>query len=138
MDPELESLVARLIEGGRDDVVAGMPVGLEAGLATLRFAESRLRRGADRLCQEAAATCRRSGASWRQIGEAVGGITPQGAGAPLRQSRRRREKIESIQGRVGGKGAPVGGTPLTTCRSAHRHAGVAKLSGMAATSCDPW
>jgi hypothetical protein len=96
MAPELESLVERLIESGRDAVVVGVPDGLEAGLVTLRFADQ-LRRAADRLCQEAAATGRRSGASWRQIGEAVGGITPQGAEHRFsRAAKERRSKASKV------------------------------------------
>src|SRR5271154_3981199 len=96
MTPELTSLVERLIEGGKAEVVEGVPDGLEAGLVTLQFADQ-LRRAADRLCQEAAATGRRSGASWRQIGEAVGGITPQGAEHRFsRAAKERRSKASKV------------------------------------------
>ncbi len=94
--PELELLIEQLIESGRDQAVAGVPDGLEAGLATLQFADQ-LRRAADRLCQEAAASGRRSGASWRQIGEAVGGITPQGAEHRFsRAAKERRSKASKV------------------------------------------
>jgi hypothetical protein len=96
MAPELESLIENLIERGRVEAVVGVPEGLEAGLATLAFADQ-LRRAADRLCQEAAATGRRSGASWRQIGEAVGGITPQGAEHRFsRAAKERRSKASKV------------------------------------------
>ncbi len=96
MPAEMESLIQKLIEDGRAEVVSGVPDGLEAGLATLQFADQ-LRRAADRLCQEAAATGRRSGASWRQIGEAVGGITPQGAEHRFsRAAKERRSKASKV------------------------------------------
>jgi len=96
MAAELTSLVERLIALGREEAVAGVADGLEAGLATLQFADQ-LRRAADRLCQEAAATGRRSGASWRQIGEAVGGITPQGAEHRFsRAAKERRSKASKV------------------------------------------
>jgi hypothetical protein len=38
-----------------------------------------MRRSAERLSQRSAELARLRGASWRQIGEAVGGITAQGA-----------------------------------------------------------
>jgi hypothetical protein len=52
--------------------------GREGSLGLLRFADL-LRKSADRLCHDAATAARDHGASWREIGEAVGGITPQGA-----------------------------------------------------------
>jgi hypothetical protein len=73
-----ESLVAALLEDGQRETLANLSDQQFSSLATLEFAD-RLRRGADRLCQEAAEAARGQGASWRQIGEAVGGITPQGA-----------------------------------------------------------
>jgi hypothetical protein len=74
---DLEELVAALIERGREQAVgvSGEPAG---SLTTLRFANI-LRRSADRLCHDEAEAARGHGASWRQIGESVGGITPQGA-----------------------------------------------------------
>ena len=70
----IESLIRR----GQAEFVADTPEGREGSLALLRFADL-LRRSADRLCHDAAMAARDSGASWREIGEAVGGITPQGA-----------------------------------------------------------
>lgn len=76
LDPE--ALVDTLLENGRHEFVVGAPEGPERSLALLRFADI-LRRSADRLCHDSALAARDQGASWREIGEAVGGITPQGA-----------------------------------------------------------
>jgi hypothetical protein len=65
-------------ENGRREVVAGVNGEPARSLAVLRFADH-LRRLAEGLCQVSAETARRHGASWREVGEAVGGITPQGA-----------------------------------------------------------
>jgi hypothetical protein len=93
---ELEPLIAGLIESGREQAVLGRAGELDASLATLQFAD-RLRRAADRLCQEAAEAGRRDGASWRQIGEAVGGITPQGAEHRFsRAAKERRSKASKV------------------------------------------
>lgn len=78
MSPDLESLADHLTQEGRRQAVAGVPIGCEAALAELRFADA-LRRAAERLSHQSAESAREQGASWRQIGEAVGGITPQGA-----------------------------------------------------------
>jgi hypothetical protein len=78
MATNAESLVDALVESGRHELAGGVPVGREESLALLRFADL-LRRSADRLCHESATAARNHGASWREIGEAVGGITPQGA-----------------------------------------------------------
>ena len=78
MSTDPESLVDALIESGRRDLVAGVPEGREESLAILRFGDL-LRRSADRLCHESAMAARNHGASWREVGMAVGGITPQGA-----------------------------------------------------------
>jgi hypothetical protein len=78
MSPDLESLADRMTEQGRREAVFGVSIGCEAALAELRFADS-LRRAADRLSHQAAESARTQGASWRQVGAAVGGITPQGA-----------------------------------------------------------
>ncbi len=78
MTPDVESLADHYTQLGRDAAVAGLPAGREAALAELRFADS-LRRSAERFSQRAADAARSQGASWRAIGEAVGGITPQGA-----------------------------------------------------------
>jgi hypothetical protein len=78
MRTDLESIVTRLIESGYRESTKGTPDDHAGSLAALRFADL-LRRSADRLCKEAAEAARQHGASWREIGEAVGGITPQGA-----------------------------------------------------------
>ena len=65
-------------ERGRQDAVRHVSGEPAVSLATLRFADQ-LRRSAERLGQASAEDARRAGASWREIGEAVGGITPQGA-----------------------------------------------------------
>lgn len=78
MTPDLEALVDQLIHREKERVGIGLAPGLEAALAELRFADA-LRLAADRLCQRSADSARSHGASWREIGEAVGGITPQGA-----------------------------------------------------------
>ena len=78
MPTEPESIADFVIDGGRGEVVDGVSDEKEGSLATLRFADP-LRRSAERLCHVSAETARGEGASWREIGEAVGGITPQGA-----------------------------------------------------------
>jgi hypothetical protein len=72
------SIVAELVASGYDRSIAGAPDDRARSLAALQFADT-LRRSADLMCKEAAETARVHGASWREIGEAVGGITPQGA-----------------------------------------------------------
>jgi hypothetical protein len=72
------SIVERCIEKGAGEATADASDERAASLATLSFADL-LRRSAERLCQISADHARRNGASWREIGEAVGGITPQGA-----------------------------------------------------------
>ena len=74
-DPES---IAALVEVGRKEAVAGISDEAAVSLAALRFADL-LRRSAEGLCQLSAETARHHGASWREIGDAVGGITPQGA-----------------------------------------------------------
>lgn len=78
MTPDVETLADHFIQMGRQEVMEGMPEGPEAALAELRFADS-LRRSAERLSQRSADAARLQGVSWREIGEALGGITPQGA-----------------------------------------------------------
>lgn len=78
MTPDVESLADHTIQLGRRTAIDGVPEGREAALAELRFADS-LRRSAERLSHRSADAARAHGASWREIGEAVGGITPQGA-----------------------------------------------------------
>jgi hypothetical protein len=78
MAPEPQSIALRVAEDGRRQAIAGVPSGPDEALAALRFADQ-LRRTAEHQCQLSAEDARRQGASWRAIGEAVGGITPQGA-----------------------------------------------------------
>jgi len=78
MTSDVETLADHFIQMGRQEVMEGIPDGPEAALAELTFADS-LRRSAERLTQRSADAARLHGASWREIGEAVGGITPQGA-----------------------------------------------------------
>jgi hypothetical protein len=76
LDPE--TFTDDLVESGLREAIAGMPNEPDGSLAALRFADL-LRRSADRLCHRSAEAARQHGASWREIGAAVGGITPQGA-----------------------------------------------------------
>jgi hypothetical protein len=78
MTPDVETLADHVIQVGRLEIMGGIPEGRETALAELRFADS-LRRSAERLSQRSADSARQQGASWREIGQAVGGITPQGA-----------------------------------------------------------
>jgi hypothetical protein len=78
MASEPQSIALTVAEDGRRQAIAGVPSGPDEALAALRFADQ-LRRTAERQCQLSAEDARRQGASWRAIGEAVGGITPQGA-----------------------------------------------------------
>lgn len=77
MSTDATTAIEALIQRGQAEFVADAPEG-EGSLVVLRFADL-LRRSADRLCHDAAMAARDRGASWREIGEAVGGITPQGA-----------------------------------------------------------
>jgi hypothetical protein len=76
LDPE--TFTDDLAASGLREAIAGMPNEPDGSLAALRFADL-LRRSADRLCHRSAEAARQHGASWREIGAAVGGITPQGA-----------------------------------------------------------
>jgi hypothetical protein len=93
-DPDLTA--DRFVELGRQEVVSGLSEEPARSLASLRFADQ-LRRLADGLAQVSAQSARIHHASWREIGEAVGGITPQGAehrfspAAKERRSRRSKE-----------------------------------------------
>ena len=78
MTPDVETLADHFIHIGRQEVLEGLSDGRQADLAELRFADS-LRRSAERLSQRSADAARLHGVSWREIGEALGGITPQGA-----------------------------------------------------------
>ena len=93
---DLEELAATLLESGRKQAVIGVSDEPDGSLTTLRFANI-LRRSADRLCHEAAEAARGQGASWRQIGESVGGITPQGAEHRFsRAAKERRSKASKV------------------------------------------
>ena len=74
----MDSVISTVLEEGRREAAATVTEGQDASLVVLQFADQ-LRRAADRLCQESAEVARGHGASWRLIGKAVGGITPQGA-----------------------------------------------------------
>jgi len=78
MDVNVETMADRVVERGCREVTEGLREGHDAALAELRFADS-VRRAAERRSQLAAESARAAGASWREVGEAVGGITPQGA-----------------------------------------------------------
>jgi hypothetical protein len=78
MSTDTETIVETVVQRGRHELVADISDRREESLALLRFADI-LRRSADRLCHESAMAARDHGASWRELGEAVGGITPQGA-----------------------------------------------------------
>jgi hypothetical protein len=78
MVPDPQLIAMQVVEDGHRQAVAGVNSGPEEALAALRFADQ-LRRAAERQCQLSAEEARRQGSSWRAIGEAVGGITPQGA-----------------------------------------------------------
>jgi hypothetical protein len=78
VDVNVESWADRCVEAGCRNAIADVPEGRDAALAELRFADA-LRRAAERRSHSAAESARAAGASWREIGETVGGITPQGA-----------------------------------------------------------
>jgi hypothetical protein len=75
---DVESLADHVTEIGRQEAAAALPDGRDRALGELQFADS-LRRSAERLSQKSAESARAQGASWREIGAAVGGISPQGA-----------------------------------------------------------
>ena len=97
MTKDLESLADRFTKMGRHESSEGIEDEREAVLAELRFADA-MRRSAERLSQRSAELARMRGASWREIGEAVGGITPQGAehrfSAAAKQRRSKASKAE--------------------------------------------
>ncbi len=78
MASDIESLAERTVRTACAEAIHGRDDAKGSALAGLAFNDA-VRRAAERLSQESAEAARRSGASWRQIGEAVGGITPQGA-----------------------------------------------------------
>ena len=90
------STLQTMLESGRQQAVIGVSDEPEGSLTTLHFANI-LRGSADRLCHEAAEVARGHGASWRQIGESVGGITPQGAEHRFsRAAKERRSKASKV------------------------------------------
>jgi hypothetical protein len=95
VDPEL--IAARITENGRQQATAELSTEPAGSLAALHFADL-LRRSAERLCHLSAESARSEGASWREIGEAVGGITPQGAehrfSAAAKERRSKASKVE--------------------------------------------
>ncbi len=97
MSTDAATLVETLVESGRHELMAGISEDRESSLALLQFADL-LRRSADRLCHESAMAARNQGASWRQVGEAVGGITPQGAEHRFSPAaKERRSKVSKIE-----------------------------------------
>jgi hypothetical protein len=78
MHSDPSSIADRVVESGRQEAVAGVVGEPGQSLAALQFADF-LRRSAERLSKASAEAARHHGASWREIGQAVGGITPQGA-----------------------------------------------------------
>ena len=78
MAPDPEAIAAEVVENGRLQAVNGESAEPAGSLSALSYADH-LRRSADRLSHRSAETARLHGASWREIGRAVGGITPQGA-----------------------------------------------------------
>ena len=97
MTKDVESLADRFTKMGRHESSEGIDDERQAALAELRFADA-MRRSAERLSQRSAELARLRGASWREIGEAVGGITPQGAehrfSAAAKQRRSKASKAE--------------------------------------------
>ena len=97
MDEPCERIAGRAVAVGTDEVdglVSGDPA---RSLARLEFAD-RLRRAAEQLSQASALDARTQGASWREIGAAVGGITPQGAEHRFSPSaKERRSKAAKVE-----------------------------------------
>jgi len=97
MDEHCERIAGRAVAIGTDEVdslVSGEPA---RSLARLEFAD-RLRRAAEQLSQASALDARTHGASWREIGAAVGGITPQGAEHRFSPSaKERRSKAAKVE-----------------------------------------
>jgi hypothetical protein len=97
MARDVESLADHVTQVGRREVTADLPDGLLRALAELQYADS-LRRAAERLSQTSAELAREQGASWREIGAVVGGISPQGAehrfSAAAKERRSKASKVE--------------------------------------------
>ena len=94
LDPR--SISDRVVESGRAEALVGVTGEPAESLAVLEFADF-LRRSAERLSQASAEAARHHGASWREIGQAVGGITRRvpniGSALPPRNVDRRRRKL---------------------------------------------
>jgi hypothetical protein len=97
MPSDLTSISHRVMESGRQEALADVTGEPAVSLAILQFADV-LRRSAERLSKESAESARLQGASWREIGQAVGGITPQGAehrfSAAAKERRSKASKVE--------------------------------------------
>jgi len=78
MDAHMDAIVERVIADGSDQARDRTSDEPDRALTTLQFADG-LRRAAEHLCHASALDARAHGASWRSIGQSVGGITPQGA-----------------------------------------------------------
>jgi hypothetical protein len=97
MARDVESLADHVTQIGRQEATADLTDGLMRALAELQYADS-LRRAAERLSQTSAELAREEGASWREIGAVVGGISPQGAehrfSAAAKERRSKASKVE--------------------------------------------
>ncbi len=97
MSTDPERIADTLVETGRQQAGAGSTGEPAGSLLILRFADH-LRRAAEGLAKESAEAARQNGASWRSIGEAVGGITPQGAehrfSSAAKERRSKASKVE--------------------------------------------
>jgi hypothetical protein len=90
-----EQIAERVVAGGTEEVHASSEPG--RSLAILEYADM-LRRAAERLSHSSALDARAHGASWREIGGAVGGITPQGAEHRFSPSaKERRSKAAKVE-----------------------------------------
>ena len=78
MDEPSERVADRAVSHATDEVCRGISEEPARALAALEFAD-KLRRAAEHLSHASALAARTHGASWREVGAAVGGITPQGA-----------------------------------------------------------
>lgn len=97
MDDHSERIADRSVSAGRDEVGSLVSSEPARSLAMLQFADE-LRRAAELLSQASALEARTHGASWREIGAAVGGITPQGAEHRFSPSaKERRSKAAKVE-----------------------------------------
>ena len=92
-----ERIAERVVAGGTEEVHSGASSEPGRSLAILEYADV-LRRVAERLSHSSALDARAHGASWREIGGAVGGITPQGAEHRFSPSaKERRSKAAKVE-----------------------------------------